>query len=82
MNPKGEYINSKYRNSGCGKVNKSPRFGNKAVDTPGPGQCKKYINSDEAGSSINISKQGSYFNSKFTSSKAAKFSRSDRSPAH
>jgi hypothetical protein len=37
-------------------MSKSPRFGTKYDNTPGPGQCKFILKEDQAGHSTDLSK--------------------------
>lgn len=64
MNRTGNYFNSRFKNSLCGKIGKSSRFGNDHTEAPGPGKYQD---------KLDINRSGSYFNSRFKSNYVASF---------
>jgi len=56
IDSKGNYFNSKYRGSLCGKIGKASRFDDDSPLSPGPG---KYNDN------LSMNKTGVYFNSRF-----------------
>jgi hypothetical protein len=52
------------------------------IESPGPGHCKYYFNKDHGEHKVNLNGTGTYFNSKFATTKANAFGLSQRpSPA-
>jgi hypothetical protein len=64
MTMTGNYFYSKYKNSGCSKIGRSPRFSDDISAFPGPG---KYNDK------MNMNKSGIYFNSKISSKNVKSF---------
>ena len=71
LNNTGNYFNSKYRGSLCGKIGKAGRFEDEHHFSPGPG---KYTDR------LSINRSGVYFNSKIPTNFVKSFKGTTRPP--
>lgn len=71
LNTTGNYFNSKYKGSQCGKIGRSTRFEDERTFSPGPG---KYTDK------LSMNRTGIYFNSKIPSNYVKSFQGTSRLP--